>query len=355
MHIVINARFLTQNITGVQRYAIELSRELIKLNDDITFVAPHNIIHQEIAKTFNVKIIGKKTGYYWEQIELPSYLKKTHKNALLLNFANMAPINYKNKIVTIHDVAPLRNPKWFSRRFSLTYKYLLPLIVRSSVTIVTDSEYSKKEINSLLKVDKHKITVVLPGVSQDFNHMVRDDSIIVSQPFVLSVSSPSPRKNVVRLIEAFSKMNLERLMLVIVGSENKTLSTQDLKDQIQSKSNITFTGPIDDEYLMALYRKAELFVYPSIYEGFGLPPLEAMACGCPCAVSKVTSLPEVCGDAAAYFDPYNTQDIIDTLTKLLNDPELRKSLIKKGFRRIKTFTWGKSASIYMDKIMEVRN
>lgn len=99
--MIINARFLTQHVTGVQRYAIELSRELIKLKPDIKFVAPHNIIHQGIAKEFDVKIVGKKTGYYWEQIELPSYLKKTHKNPLLLNLANMAPINYKNKIVTI--------------------------------------------------------------------------------------------------------------------------------------------------------------------------------------------------------------------------------------------------------------
>jgi len=151
--IVVNSRFLTQKITGVQRHAIELSLQLKQLRPDIKFVAPKNIIHTDIASLLKVETVGTRTGHLWEQISLPRYLKKHNKEkTLLLCLANTAPLYYKNKIVTIHDVSFLANPQWFDKKFYYFYRFLIPRIARNAQTVITVSEFSKKEIIGKMKI-----------------------------------------------------------------------------------------------------------------------------------------------------------------------------------------------------------
>jgi len=342
--IIINSRFLTQKITGTQRFAIEISLQLKKLIPDITFIAPKSITHKDVAKKLNVKIIGTNTRHIWEQIDFPLYLKR-QGNPLLINLVNTAPLLYEKQIVTIHDLAFLRHPEWFSRKFYLFYRILIPQIAKKSRKIITVSNFSKTEIIDLFNIPSEKIEVINNGVPKKFfyNPLIKKENII------LAVSSLDPRKNFKNLILAFKKLKLKKYKLLIVGSKNKVFSNQEIEQLINETPNIKFTGYVSDEKLINLYQKAKVFVYPSLYEGFGLPPLEAMACGTPVVVSNVASLPEVCGDAAYYINPYDVNDIIRGIETVLKDENLQKKLIQKGLERVKLFSWEKSA----EKLAEI--
>ncbi len=338
--LYINARFLTQKITGTQRFAIEISKRIIKYltSTQIEFLAPRNIINRKLAKSFNPKLFGIFKGHLWEQIDLPIYLRNTN-DSLLLNLTNTGPLFYRNQIITIHDLAFLRYPQWFSKAFYSYYKFLIPKIAKNSKKIITVSEFSKKELITLLDIPEEKIEVVYNGVSELFKYNPNQRK----ENFILAVSSLDPRKNFKRLILAFKELNLQDYKLVIVGSENKIFRNSEIKTLIKQIPNIEFTGYISDEKLIQLYQKATLFIYPSLYEGFGLPPLEAMACGTPVIVSNTASLPEICGSAAYYVNPYDKNDIAKGIKTLLENKRLQKDLVQKGLQHVKKFNWDKSA------------
>lgn len=334
--IIINARFLSQPITGVQRYAIELSLELKKLHPALIFVAPQNILHEELADDLDVVRLGNFTGHLWEQIDLPRYANK-HK-ALLINLCNTAPVMYKEKLVVLHDVAFERYPMNFSFLFRTFYKTFVPQIVRRSRYVVTDSHFSKKEISELYQVRPERITVIPCAVSSDFKPFKK-----VEKDYVLAVSSISPHKNFRLLVLAFNKLDLKNLELRIVGDVSKNFSDAELVSVINSNENIKLLGRISDKELVQMYSSALCFVYPSLYEGFGIPPLEAQASGCPCLVSTAASLPEVYGDSVLYCDPYSIDDITLKLLILVTDSALRQKLKMLGFDNVKRFSWSKSA------------
>ena len=351
MKIFINARFLTQNITGVQRYAIEISKALKKIYPELTFIAPKNIVHLELAEELNVDLYGKLKGYLWEQIDLPKYLKD-HNNPLLVNLANSAPLLYKNQVMTVHDLSFLREPKWFSKKFYYYYKFLIPTAAKSSLKIITGSKFSKNEITKLLKIPEKKIYVVYHGVSERFNPIEKSDN--KHNNYLLAVSSLDPRKNLKNLILAFNKLNLKDAKLIIAGAESKVFAgNTGIKKLIHSNNNIITTGHINDGELIGLYKNAISFIYPSFYEGFGLPPLEAMACGCPVVVSNAASLPEVCKDAAYYIDPYHIESMAKGIYEVATNEALKQSLIKKGFERAKMFNWEKSAQELLEILKSV--
>lgn len=338
--LTINSRFLTQNITGVQRFAIEISKQLKKqLGEKVQFVAPKNILHVALAKELDVKIVGNKTGHLWEQLDLPKYLKQ-NDTPLLLNLANTAPLFYKNKIVTVYDLAFYHHPEWFSKKFTIPYNFLIPKIIRNSKHILVDSDYVRDDISNSYSIHKSKITTIYGSYAEIFK-----DVKIKKESFVLAVGSIDPRKNLKSLINIFTQFNVVKLL--IVGQQNKVFTSMKI-DSLPA--NITFSGYVDDDELVELYNKASLFVYPSFFEGFGIPPLEAQACGCPVVCSNVTSLPEVGGvDSVVYCDPYNVEDIAEKIKMVLEDEPLQNELRVKGFENIKRFSWEKSAK----KIIEV--
>ncbi len=346
--IAINSRFLTQRITGTQRYAVEISKQLSRLLKDKAFFAPKNIFYVELARELKVERIGRFSGYLWEQLELPIYLRK-YRNPLLINLVNTAPLFYRKQIVTIHDLSFLKYPQWFSRRFYYFYNFLIPRVTRSAQKVITVSNFSKNEISNVLNIPKKNIEVVYNAVSEKFRY----DPFSKKKNYILAVSSLDPRKNFINLILAFKKLSLREYKLIIVGTKNKIFSDSKIRRLIEQTPNIEFTGYVPDEKLVKLYQQAELFIYPSLYEGFGLPPLEAMACGTPVVVSNVASLPEVCGDAAYYVNPYDVNDIAQGIEIVLRDEILRKELIQKGLKRVKFFSWEKSAKKLVEIIEEV--
>ena len=331
--IIVNARFLTQKLTGVQRYAYEICKRLpAEVNGhDLIFVVPKTELINHLETKHKVSSIGINKGNLWEQLDLPLFLKKKG-NPLLINFVGIAPVFYKNKIMFLYDLAFKHHPEWFSLKFHKTYNLLIPLSLKNSVLIITDSNYVKSDIHKVYGIQNEKIEVIYAAASSLFLN-----KSLPKEKIILTVSSIDPRKNLDRVVKAFSQLSAG-YKLFIVGSKNKTFSNIDLM-RINRKDNIIFTGYLSDEELIELYNKAEIFIYASLFEGFGIPPLEAQACGCPCIVSNVTSLPEVYSDSVEYCKPNSIKSISNAMENLINDVEKRDNLTKKGFDNIKRYSW----------------
>ncbi|WP_175404004.1 glycosyltransferase family 1 protein [Mucilaginibacter sp. PPCGB 2223] len=338
-----------------------MTRELVsKYNEgEICILVPNQPINSSYnVSGFPIKTIGKLKSVFWEQIDLPYFLYKNGKE-LLISFVNTAPLIYKNQFVSILDLTVFVNPKWFSKAFYYYYKFALPRIAKNSKLIITISECSKNDIVNILKVEPDKIVVIYCGVANEFTNTgspspecenILKRLEVKKKGYLLGVSSLEPRKNFVKLVQAYKKLNNDALPLVIVGSEGKVFADHDLKEMITDSPNIKLTGYITDVELAYLYRSAFCFIYPSLYEGFGMPPLEAMASGCPTIVSDTSSLPEVCGDASLYVNPYDVDLLTEAMIRLHEDPQLRAGLIEKGAGQYKKFSWKKSGDA-LEKII----
>lgn len=343
--IFVNARFLTQPITGVQRFAIEICKELQRIDRNILFVTPSNILHKEIAKLLNASIIGFNEGHVWEKIDLPIYLK-SHGSPLLVNLCNTSPLFYVNQITTIHDMAVFECPNWFSKKFRILYKFSYPYIVKNSKKVITVSHFSKKEIIKYLSVNADQIEVIYNSINHFTEPFILDENTIKNNKYILCVGSVEPRKNLISVIKAFQKLTFLSYKLIIVGGKNKLFNSLNLGEIIDPANldRIVFTGYLSDVELIQLYKNASIFLYPSLYEGFGIPPLEAMLYGCPTIVSNKASLPEVCGNASLYVDPLDIRDIASKLTTLIeNKGGIREGLIQKGRIQSAKYSWEKSA------------
>lgn len=341
--IYINARFLTQEITGVQRFAEMISLELRQKNDDIVFVCPKGVLRESVAKQLQVKQIGFCQGHLWEQVELPIHLKRIG-SPLLLNLGSTGPIFYKNKIITHHDITYLRYPQSYSRAFLVFYKYLIPMMISTSRHLLTVSEFSKKEITSTYKYPTRKTSVIYNAAGKDFLPGKRNKT----ETYFLTVASGNYHKNHHGMIKAFLKFKKE-------NPENRTVKLKIIGDTLNAPSDIIskmkdieFLGRVDDSELINLYQNAYAFIFPSFYEGFGIPPLEAQSCGCPVLASNKASIPEILGESALYFDPFNEEEIVLAMISIIKDENIRLGLIKKGHENIIRFSWEISADKMID-------
>jgi glycosyltransferase involved in cell wall biosynthesis len=345
--IIINSRFLTQKTTGVQRFAIEICKELKKSNLEIEFVAPKNILNNLIADKLEVKKIGYLKGHLWEQITLKSYVKS--KKAILISLCNTAPLFFKNQIVTIHDLSFRLYPEWNSKIFSLVYNTMIPIIAKNSKHILTVSNTSKEELINELSIPKDKISVAYNAVSSVFHEkeLLENEDNYLQEDYILTVSSFHPRKNLKRLIEAFLEISDKNLKLYIVGNFDKNfafdeLSLKELDFRIKVLTNV------NDLDLKRIYKRAKLFVYPSLYEGFGIPIIEAMSCGVPVCVSDINVFKEVCGSNATYFDPKNIEDIRAKIVSSINHPNLK-------FDKLTKYSWQHSASVIESVVLKLKD
>lgn len=318
--IVINSRFLTQPVTGVQRFAIELAKELRRANSEIVFLTPKNIIHNDVANELGAKVLGRTTGHLWEQVELYAYVRM--KKALLISLCNTGPLFFKNQIVAIHDISYKICPEWFSKRFVFFYNLLIPQLLKVSKAIVTVSNTSKKELIEKLNVPEEKITVVYNALAPVFQKKELEKKFSGKIPidchYILSVSSHHPRKNFNRLVNAFKGIEKDDLKLYIIGNVNKDFKL----DKKYTSKNIIYLENIADEELVYYYKFAKLFVFPSLYEGFGIPIIEALSQNTKICVSDIPVFREICGENVTYFDPLDENDIKNKILKSLDNYEL---------------------------------
>ncbi len=324
--IIINCRFLTQPISGVQRFAIELCRELKKLRPNLIFVSPKNVMHKDIVRELEVLEIGRLRGHLWEQIELKLFVERN--KGLLISLCNTAPLFVKKQIVTIHDLSFMHHPEWFSFKFRKVYNFLIPKITRRSLHIFTVSETSKKELIETLDIQSNKITVIYNAVAPIFQRPISEEppQITKKEKYILTVSSHHPRKNFKKLVEAYLQLKRKDIKLVIAGNFNKHFK----EENIASSDTILFKENVDDEALVELYSNAALFVYPSLYEGFGIPIIEAMSLGTPACISDIPVFREICGDNAVYFDPNSAQSIKEKIEySLVNPMECNNDYLKQ--------------------------
>jgi glycosyltransferase involved in cell wall biosynthesis len=349
-NIAINGRFLSRRSTGVDRFAKEIIKAidlLIAQNDSIveeltfTIITPQNVIDQPPLTNISYITTGIRTNQFWEQWDLPKFTKSRY---LLLNLCNTAPISVPKQIVVIHDAATINMPIAFSRSFRLWYRVLMPILGKISRKILTVSEFSRHEISSAFGISPHKISVVIEG-GEHINHTPSDAGAIkrfglANRPYILAVSSMAAHKNFRLVLDAVCSLENPPFDIAIAGGANSRVFGD--AGMIHS-DRVKWLGYVSDAELRALYESAMCFVFPSLYEGFGIPPLEAMNCGCPVLASDAASIPEVCGDAALYFDPKNPTELATLLMKIAENPALRNELILKGYTQAALFSWEKAA------------
>ncbi len=349
--LYINGRFLTQPMTGVERYAYNICKAMARLQQPFTIVCPKAPIYQDYdVSDLAIVHYGIGNSHFWEQCVLPFFFVGK-KNYLVLSFTGLGSILIRHKIMTVHDLSFLKNPSWYSRTYYWYYRFMTPLAVKTSQHILTVSEFSKNEILGFYPFLKaEKITVVYNAIDRQlFKPNTQHPTPNTQHPFVLCVSSIDPRKNFARLIEACQ--GLTGAKLYIVGKYNRVFSQQMQLDT--TSDHIQFLGRVSDEELVRLYNQAACFVFPSLYEGFGLPPLEAMACGCPVLVSDIPVEREVCGDAALYFNPLDSKNILHTITQYLNDADvIKEKMRQKGYENVTRFSWERSAKVLMNLVKE---
>jgi glycosyltransferase involved in cell wall biosynthesis len=346
--LVINCSFLSRKVTGLERYAISLSRQFKLSYPRTTFVSPGNVRDEALAQELGVKRFGSLSGHLWEQWDLPGFLKRKN-NPLLLNPANTGPLFYRNHATVIHDVSFISHPEWFSRAFRLFYGPYIRRMAKTAGVIFTDSQFSRQEINSRLDLSGQKTHVAYPGLPREIMELAAREYRNPHGDYILTVSSLDPRKNIGRLVEAFAKLSLPDTKLIVVGAPNPLVfSGTGLGRGMAKGQNVVFKGYVPDQELVALYKNARLFVYLSLYEGFGFPPLEAMACGCPVLVSNRASLPEVCGPSAEYVDPLSVEDITRKILFLLEQD--RERITRDYLGQVTLFSWERSVKCMIDAL-----
>lgn len=328
--LYINGRSLKNSkITGVQRYTLEIAP---KLSINCKIVNPSE------------KYSSSMFGHAWEQLILPYRV-----NGILWSPANVGPIVYKNQVVTIHDLAVFDHPEWFTKEFKLMYYLLLPRLTKRVKHILTVSEYSRQRLVQQFDISPAKITAIPLAAAAQFKP-VDEEEILQARieygwpdRFLLSVGSLEPRKNLGRLLRAWEAWSNrpKDLRLLVVGAAGRVFAGQGF-DRVPD--GVQLLGHVEDSDLPSLYAAAEAMIYPSLYEGFGLPPLEAMACGTPVITSNTTSLPEVVGDAALLINPYLEVALIHAMQQITEQPQLRAELSERGLERSKLFSWERTAA-----------
>jgi glycosyltransferase involved in cell wall biosynthesis len=360
LRIAINAIFLvTGKGGGIERYLRGLLKGLAQIdrvNEYLVFGNKDNAGTFELRDNFReivspVSARIRPAKILWEQFVLPSLLKK-EKVDIVLSAGNIAPkIFFCPSLVIIYDLIFFAHPEEFSLLERLVLRHLLHRTAMSADRIITVSESSKNEIIRWLKVPQDRMSVVYGGCDKNLRDvidtMVLKDKVIVKGNYIFCAASLRMYKNLDGLIKAYSVLKKKYSVpqkLVLTGHKGRYYEElQRLVRVLGLENDVIFTGFISDDELRLLYSSADVFVFPSFYEGFGLPVLEAMASGTPVVASNRTSIPEVVGDAGLLFNPDNTDEMAETIYSVLREETLKRSLISKGFERVKKFTWEKTA------------
>lgn len=354
--LTVNARFMTQRLTGVQRYALEMCQALEPYLH-LRLLHPRRPIQTPVDAP--AQPLGRFGGHLWEQTELGPQLAaerlwafSSHQpEPLLWSPCNVGPVSIRAQIVTIHDLVSIRHPEWVSRQFHLYYQALLPLLAKRVRHVVTISEHSKMTIIDTLNVPEDKITVIPNGISKQFTRA--SDAAIADiktrydlpETFILSLGSLEPRKNLLSLLDAWLHLpEAERVPLVIAGGvgEKGVFGTFD-KEALEH-AGVRWLGYVPDSDLPALLSAAAVFAYVSLEEGFGLPPLEALACSTPVVTSDHSALRENCAGEAVLVVPTDKESIAAGLQQALGQSESLQLRLARAERLKHRFNWQQSAA-----------
>ena len=328
MSIVVNGRFRWQRVTGVQRHAQEICQ---RLGSRAALLTPK-------------RPLDGVAGHIWEQMRLPRQVGRN----VLWSPLGTGPLRVRRQVITLHDTGFIDTPEYFGRRFAAWYRWLIPRLLGRVSHAITVSEFTKRQMIKHFGADPERITVVPNGVG--FSRATPEqiaaarDLYNIRGRYLLYVGSLKPNKNLGRVLEAWRRLGLanREMELVVVGASGTVFGSLSLGE---IPAGARFVGYVDDTDLPALYSGAEAFVFPSLYEGFGIPVVEAMSCGTPVVTANTTSLPEVCGDAAIYVNPDSVDSIADGMREVVENQSLRATLRQRGLRQSEQFTWERATEL----------
>jgi glycosyltransferase involved in cell wall biosynthesis len=354
--VFVNGRFLTQRVTGVQRYALEtllamdrlLTSEAAPRDLELELLAPPGTAFPRL-RTIRTRSVGRLRGHAWEQLSLPAAVGREW----LLGFGPTGPLLKRDQIVTIHDAGVCVVPEAYSWQFRAFHRALLPLLVRRNRYLMTVSEFSKAELVRWFGARPERTRVSGEGW-QHLHGEPADPSVLERHGlergrYVLAVSSVTPHKNFRVVAQALAHLDRGAVQVAVVGSLNPEIFGAFDSSELQG---LTFLGRVNDAQLRALYESAAVFVHPSLYEGFGIPPLEAMGLGCAVIVSDAAALPEVCGDAALYFSPRDARALAASIERVLAEPDLRARLRERAAAQLARHSWEGAAARHLGLLRE---
>jgi len=356
--ILVDGLILDEKPTGLGRYAKRLSEELAKKHKDVIFMFREgvevDIPEQRIIRvSWPLQRKNPRVSFWarflWKQLFFFEEIKKVSKNSLIFHtIPETFFLTRMKEVIVVHDIIPLLFREMSPRVFYY-YRYVLPKVMRKACHIIAVSYSTKNDLVKHYEVKEEKISVVHSGIDPP---RFSNRELPVEGPFVLFVGAFRPGKNVERLFKAFSLIKdriAEKLVLAGSGFSEFEQKLRKLACELGIKDRVNFLGYLKEDSISFLYRRCNLFVFPSLYEGFGFPVLEAMAAGAPVIATNVSSVPEIAGDAALFFNPRSPEDIAEKMLKVLSSESLKEELRRKGKERAKLFRWEKTAS----KVLEI--
>lgn len=358
--------------TGIGTYTYQLINNLNQIdfmNNYTIFTPPNASFNFNLKKNFNTLTSSESTSkIFWDNVKNSNSFSGFTPDIYHVpqNGVGLSSDISCKKVITLHDIIPLRMPETCSESYIKIFNNYMPDIIANSDAILTVSEYSKQDICKEFNYPENRVFVTYLAaedfympLDKDYCYQSLNDRYGIPSDFILYVGGFSPRKNITTLLKSFSllkKKYKKPLKLVIAGFKGKSYPIyKSLSEKLNIDSDVIFPGFIDMDYMKFLYNAAKVFVYPSLYEGFGLPPIEAMSCGTPVISSNVTSMPEILGDSAILIDPKDSNAMCNAILNVLEDNKLKNSLIMSGLKLSSQYNWKKTAYSTMTCYSEVIN
>lgn len=359
MRIAIDARGINfYSGTGIGTYTENVLKNLIDINTTNNYHIFWSGSNYESIKKENCKIVmtSKRHQRFFEDHYFPESIAKENIDIYHMpqNGIGFSEEISCKKVVTIHDLIPYIMPETVGKGYLLKFLKEMPLIIGGSDGIITVSEFSKRDILKFFPIDENKIFVTPLAADKKYAPLDKiycrnflKDVYNLTDPFILYLGGFSERKNVASLLTAFSKvykdLNKKYNLVIVGGYKDSSQRLVELTNELKINSHVIFTGFVPEEHLPIFYNGCDTFVYPSFYEGFGLPPLEAMNCGTPVIASNLTSIPEVVKDGGVLINPYDISEISFAIGNLLSNDKLRADLSYRGLKRASEFSWQNTA------------